>query len=195
MFSPLKFVAPLLLLAPLAMAETGTAVAADDAARANALAQQLGARLKTALETAMQQGGPMAAITVCRDQAQVIAADVSRDSGWTVRRTALRVRNHANAPDIWEQQVLASFANAAAQGADIGTLTAQATDSVAAGSEGRRWRYMKAIPTGQVCTVCHGSNIDPALAAAIKASYPEDQATGFAPGSLRGAFSVSRFLP
>lgn len=193
-FGSLKFVAPLLLLTPLAMAETGTVAAVDDTARANALTQQLGARLKTALETAMQQGGPMAAITVCRDQAQVIAADVSRGSGWTVRRTALRVRNPANAPDVWEQQVLASFA-AAAQGADIGTLTAQATDNVTAGSEGRRWRYMKAIPTGQVCTVCHGSNIDPALAAAIKASYPEDQATGFAPGSLRGAFSVSRFLP
>ena len=194
MFGSLKFVAPLLLLAPLAMAETGTVAAADDTARANALTQQLGARLKTALETAMQQGGPMAAIAVCRDQAQAIAADVSRDSGWTVRRTALRVRNPANAPDAWEREVLASFATAAAQGTDIGTLSAQKTDSDTAGSAGRRWHYMKAIPTGQVCTVCHGSNIDPALAAAIKASYPEDQATGFAPGTLRGAFTLSKPL-
>ena len=51
---------------------------------------------------------------------------------------------------------------------------------------------MKAIPTGEVCLKCHGSNVAPDVKAAIGELYPEDQATGFKAGELRGAFSVSK---
>lgn len=181
----------MLFMASFAMAD-GAAPPADDVARANALSQQLGGRLKAALETALQQGGPMAAITVCREQAQAIAAEVSHNSGWTVGRTALRVRNPANAPDDWERQILEGFAQAAEEGANVAGLSFHETTG---NGEARRWRYMKAIPTAPVCTTCHGSNVDPALLDAIRAAYPDDQATGFAPGSLRGAFTVSRPAP
>jgi len=56
-------------------------------------------------------------------------------------------------------------------------------------------RYMKAIPTGPQCVVCHGENVAPALAETIQRLYPDDQATGFAPGDLRGAFTVTVELP
>lgn len=183
--------AVLLFMAPFALAD-GMASPADDAARANALSQQLGGRLKAALEAALQQGGPMTAITVCRDQAQALTAEVSRDSGWTVGRTALRVRNPANAPDAWERQILEGFAQAAEEGANVAGLSFHETTG---SGDARRWRYLKAIPTAPLCTTCHGSNVDPALQEAIRAAYPDDQATGFAPGSLRGAFTVSRPVP
>lgn len=191
MFMRLPSTAAMLVMASLAIAETPTSPISD-LARANALSQQLGGRLKAALEAAMQQGGPMAAVTVCRDQAGVIAGEVSRDSGWTVGRTALRVRNPANAPDAWERQILEGFALAAEDGANVAGLSFHETTG--AGDQ-RRWRYMRAIPTGPVCAVCHGSNVDPALKEAIRAAYPDDQATGFAPGSLRGAFTISRPAP
>ena len=54
--------------------------------------------------------------------------------------------------------------------------------------------YMKAIPVKQLCTVCHGTRVDPGLAAAIRARYPEDRATGFRVGELRGAFTLTRPL-
>ena len=60
---------------------------------------------------------------------------------------------------------------------------------------GRVGRYMKAIPTGPQCVLCHGENIAPDLRETIQRLYPEDQATGFAPGELRGAFSVRVQLP
>jgi len=41
-----------------------------------------------------------------------------------------------------------------------------------------------------MCLACHGDNIAPEVTAAIRAHYPEDQATGFATGQLRGAFSI-----
>ncbi|MCP3704745.1 MAG: DUF3365 domain-containing protein, partial [Alteromonas sp.] len=52
------------------------------------------------------------------------------------------------------------------------------------------YRYMKAIPTAELCLNCHGSNINQDVAAKLKQLYPSDQATGFNRGDIRGAFSV-----
>jgi hypothetical protein len=41
-----------------------------------------------------------------------------------------------------------------------------------------------------LCLVCHGETLAPEIAAQIAAQYPEDQATGFADGDLRGVFWV-----
>jgi hypothetical protein len=54
-------------------------------------------------------------------------------------------------------------------------------------------RYMKAIPLAEKpCAVCHGTNVDPDLRAEILEFYPEDEAVGFKPGEIRGAFTMSR---
>ncbi|MGM0774574.1 MAG: c-type heme family protein, partial [Pseudomonadota bacterium] len=39
---------------------------------------------------------------------------------------------------------------------------------------------------------CHGKSIDPEVKAKLDELYPEDQATGFSEGDLRGAFVVTR---
>ncbi|MNT54386.1 hypothetical protein D3C72_1915480 [compost metagenome] len=56
------------------------------------------------------------------------------------------------------------------------------------------FRLMKAIPTGEPCLACHGQNLKPELAAVIDQRYPQDQARGFAPGELRGAFTLRRSM-
>ncbi len=54
------------------------------------------------------------------------------------------------------------------------------------------FRCTKAIPTAaEPCLMCHGSGLDPALKAEIERLYPDDQATGFKAGELRGAFTVT----
>ena len=139
--------------------------------------------LQTALQTAMRDGGPIAAIEVCQLQALPITASISEQQKLHIRRTALKLRNPANAPDDWEAQQLADFAARAERGESLATME---TVSRADGE----FRYMKAIPTGAACTGCHGTQIAEPLATALKERYPADQATGFAPGDLRGAFSV-----
>jgi hypothetical protein len=42
--------------------------------------------------------------------------------------------------------------------------------------------------------VCHGELIATDVLQKIRAVYPLDQATGFKPGDLRGAFSVTKAL-
>ncbi len=51
---------------------------------------------------------------------------------------------------------------------------------------------MKAIPmAAEPCAACHGTDVKPDVKSEIDKLYPQDQATGFKPGELRGAFTIS----
>lgn len=58
----------------------------------------------------------------------------------------------------------------------------------------KQLRFMKALPTGSVCLNCHGSNIKPEVQAKITELYPEDKATGYQEGQVRGAIVVLKTL-
>jgi hypothetical protein len=53
---------------------------------------------------------------------------------------------------------------------------------------------MKALPVGDVCTKCHGSNIDEKVQAKITELYPDDKATGYSKGQVRGAVVILKDL-
>jgi hypothetical protein len=148
------------------------------------LTRQFQQRLKAELEAAIAQGGPVGAIAVCRDKAPAIAQELSAASGALVSRTALRVRNPANAPQPWQREVLLRFQDRMAAGEAADGLESIETPA------GEGARYMKAIPTGPLCLTCHGSSLSAEVQSALRSMYPEDAATGFAVGDLRGAFSV-----
>ncbi len=143
--------------------------------------------LRAELMKALEAGGPAGAIDVCSRRAPEIAARLSRETGWNVGRTSLRYRNPDSAPDEWERRVLERFEARRASGGDIRSLEyAQVVE------EGGRqvFRYMKAIPTRRPCLACHGENLDPEVAARIRERYPDDRATGFRVGGIRGAFTI-----
>lgn len=156
---------------------------------ARAAAGALGSRLKARLMAAMQEGGPQAAIGVCADEAPQIAREVSKETGFTVGRTALRVRNPENAPDAWETEQLEHFIEAVRAGAVIDELeVAEITQD-----QGETmFRWAKPIPLGPMCATCHGEAVSPDLLSEIEARYPDDAATGFAIGEVRGMFTVSQ---
>lgn len=52
------------------------------------------------------------------------------------------------------------------------------------------FRYMKAIPTKGLCLTCHGEALTEPVKATLAELYPEDKATGFKVGDIRGAFSI-----
>ncbi len=148
------------------------------------LTRQFQQRLKAELEAAIAQGGPVSTIGVCRERAPVIAKELSAASGALVSRTALRVRNRGNTPLPWQRDVLLRFQERMAAGEPADGLEWLETPA------GEGARYMKAIPTGPLCLTCHGSDLAADVQAALRGTYPEDAATGFAVGDLRGAFSV-----
>jgi hypothetical protein len=154
-------------------------------------AARLGKQLKAELVSALESAGPTGGVEVCRDRAPEIAASVSGD-GFSVGRTALRLRNPDNAPDAWERDVLQQFADRLEQGAEPASLEhweVRETDGQRVG------RWMKAIPMQPQCRTCHGTDVAEPLAETIESLYPEDRATGFEVGELRGAFTVRVALP
>lgn len=153
--------------------------------------KELGGALQGELGTAMKSGGPADAVEVCRVKASAIAAEISKKAGMKVARTSLRLRNPNNTSDAWELGVLVQFEARKAAGQDPAVLE---HFEVIAENGRKTFRYMKAIAIapGAPCLVCHGEKIDPAVSARLKTLYPNDRATGFKTGDLRGAFTVTQ---
>jgi hypothetical protein len=177
----------LVLLAVLAPGQAMSQDAPGWVADSREAARQLGSRLMAELTTALATS-PAAAIRVCSERAPAIAAEVSAATGATVGRTAARYRNPSNAPAGWQQRGLEYIAGQLAAGAAPGTIEFTEV-AVLDGGQERRW--MKPIMTAPLCLGCHGTTLAPEVATAIGERYPDDLATGFAAGDLRGAFYVT----
>ncbi|WP_027856709.1 Tll0287-like domain-containing protein [Marinobacterium jannaschii] len=169
----------------------GAAEPAELKAEAKQAMMALAKNLSGELKTAMKSGGPGAAIEVCNTKALPITAQISEQQGWQIGRTSLKLRNAENKPDAWELKVLQQFADQAAQGANLKTLAY--SEVVDVGGQ-QQFRMMKAIPVQDKCLACHGSDIAAPVAAKLQQLYPQDQATGFKAGDLRGAFSLKKML-
>lgn len=148
------------------------------------IAMTMQAQLKAELMAAMAAVGPAAAIGVCRTRAPAIAAQAGNTAGVRVSRTALRLRNPANAPDAASRAVLVQFAQRLRAGAAPESLEHFAP------APGGSARFMKAIVIQPPCLACHGDDIAGPVRQALRELYPADAATGFAVGELRGAVVV-----
>jgi hypothetical protein len=149
--------------------------------------------LKGELTKAMKQGGPLNAIQVCNKTAPAIAHAMSEIHNMKVGRTSLKPRNPENSPDAWEAQVLKNFEERRAAGEDPAKM---AYYEVVEENGQKTFRFMKAIgmpPLEKMpCLKCHGTNIDPKVAAKLDELYPEDKARGYKPDQIRGAFTISQ---
>lgn len=165
---------------------------AQEVADSRATVKEFMQQLKGELQQGMQAGGPVNAIAVCKDRAPAIAAGLGERKGLDIGRTSLKVRNPGNTPDIWEKAVLEEFEQRKLAGEDPAGIEFHAT----AGQEDKTvFRYMKAIPTAELCVACHGAVLAPDVEAKLAELYPEDQARGYSPGDIRGAFTITRALP
>lgn len=170
-----------LALAAVAACSAPDQPAADETADDTALEQ--GAELlmpfkkdlKQALQAGMQNG-PIEAISACRIQAREIAENLSV-GGVTVGRSSHRLRNPANIAPDWVTPILDGYVS------DPASRSPQSTELA-----GGRVGYVEPIMIQPMCLACHGETIAPELQAKLAELYPEDQATGFGEGDLRGVF-------
>lgn len=157
--------------------------------KAKAAIDIFAAALQAELQLAIKEGGPVNAIDVCHTKALPITQAIAMEQGLGLSRVSLRNRNPANAPEDWQAAVLQSFQSRKDQGEDTASLSWHEIADV----DGRQqFRFMKAIPTAPLCLQCHGSVMTPEVEARLNELYPQDQATGFETGDIRGAFVVTR---
>ncbi len=140
------------------------------------------APFKENLKAALQQGmaqGPDAAVNACQSKAPVIAAALSAQ-GLAMGRSSERLRNPANAPSPWMQDMLSHYRQYPAD---------RQARYVALNSN--RVGYAEPITVQPMCLACHGSQLAPSVSQALATLYPNDQATGYEVGDLRGIFWVT----
>ncbi len=113
----------------------------------------------------MAAGGPANAIGVCSVAAPKIAADKSAAKQMATGRTSLKLRQPNNKPDAWEMQQLLRFEERKAAGENPATI--EFAEYVETGGQ-RVFRYMKAIPTAELCLACHGGTLVPEVTAKLK---------------------------
>lgn len=154
---------------------------------AQAFMQDLGGKLKSLLE----KGDTENAIVVCKQMAPALAADYSKD-GWIVKRVSLKARNKTiGTPDSWERRELESFDRHHESGEPTEELEMSSTVDE---SDGLWFRYLKAIPVQPMCLECHGmpDEISDRVKTILAKEYPNDDATGYRVGEIRGAVSIKR---
>lgn len=155
-------------------------------ALANQLLDKLTVDLRTRLTEAMNQGGPAAAIEVCATEAQRITASVPEIAGADVEaevgRSSLKLRNSANRGPDWVRRWLDTQGERPAEG-----VTGPAAVVTLGGKPIAR--VLRPIAVQGMCLTCHGpaEAIPPEVQKVLKARYPEDKATGYGVGALRGA--------
>ncbi len=147
--------------------------------------------LKGELQAALEEGGPVTAISICKLKAPRLTKEFSSLSGWYIARTSLKLRNPNNHPDAWEKNVLEQFEVLDTNGEDLTNMEYSEEILI----DGKKiFRYMKAIQIQDLCLNCHGEHIKPGIKRILTQLYPNDQATGFKKGDLRGAFTLAKSL-
>ena len=182
---------PLLLLVTFARAQESGALLEETRKKALPVLP----KVVKAMQQAVNDGGAVGAIPVCKVMAPQLLQEMRDQTGWSIRRVSLKTRNPATGtPDLWEVRQLADFNIRVAGGAKPETLETSEIITEANGS--RTFRYMKALPVADVCLKCHGADtaLPADLRTALAKDYPHDQATGYAAGDVRGALSVKRPL-
>jgi hypothetical protein len=130
--------------------------------------------------TAAKRDGLPAAIEACATAAPSLAKAASVD-GLTVGRARPTSRaipptpRSAGRPRPWPASRPRSRPAPPSRGA---SWTATGPDGTT--------RYAEPLVIGPPCVTCHGAELSPEVKAALAARYPDDRATGYAQGDLRG---------
>ena len=146
--------------------------------------------LKSVLLANMKEGGPLKAVNVCSDTATQLTDFYSETMGITVKRISFKNRNVNNTPDAFEEKALMIFNNLHKED------KLNKNSSLFELSENGVAKLVKPILIGAPCLTCHGdeAQISEEVAKVIMEKYPEDKATGYKVGDLRGAISVTAKL-
>ncbi len=144
------------------------------------------ASLSGNLKAAMTAGGPENAIKFCNINAQPLTDSLSKAFKARIKRTSLKLRNPLNRPDSLEIYILDLYAQIEKmQKPMVGKTLLSKENEV---------RYFAPIVLKAQCLLCHGTvgrEVKEETYALIKKYYPDDQATGYREGQLRGIWSIN----
>lgn len=126
----------------------------------------------------MRKQGPKAAIRVCNMEASGLTSQIAKKHNVGIGRTSHKLRNPNNKPPEWMKDY-----NIVKERIDR-QIVLKREDSLAVASP---------IHLAEKCATCHGpeDGLNPTIKNELEKRYPQDEATGFEAGDLRGWFWVT----
>jgi hypothetical protein len=152
--------------------------------KADTIALAAQKRLIQALSKAIDEGGIPYAIDFCHTNALVIKDSLSGIYGAEVARISAHYRNPVDKPNAAELEILQAWQQLP-EGETLEMKIHYATQTVTV--------YKPILIGMPTCLKCHGGaeDMDVDTRVAIQQKYPEDLATGYRLGELRGAWKIS----
>jgi hypothetical protein len=144
------------------------------------LVQKLGGELKTQMQTS----GALGALHFCSQNAQILTEQVGKESNTSIKRVSINNRNPINKANKQETALLNEWSNLVKSGKPLPSHILVKTSDTSTSY------YKPIVINNEACLKCHG-NIEGDLAKAIAIAYPEDKATGYKMGDLRGMIVIS----
>jgi len=141
--------------------------------------------LSSNLQQAMAEGGIENALKFCNIQAIPLTESVSSEYQVKLRRASHRPRNPANRADSLEMTIIKNYLKQIEESGELKPVVHERKHGVS-------FHAPIKIPN-QFCLNCHGTpgkNIAEADLKVLKKLYPNDEATGFEVGELRGIWSI-----
>lgn len=144
--------------------------------------------LSTKLNAAMAEHGIAGAVQFCNQAAYPLTDTLSKMYDCSIRRVSLHPRNPLNQANEFEFAILENWEKDVKNNVDpVAVVQELAPDTI---------MYYGPIRIQQGCLNCHGK-IETEIATEVRSRltelYPDDRATGYALGDLRGMWSI-RFV-
>lgn len=157
--------------------------------RGKAVVAETFSLLSSNLQSAIQQGGISNALPFCSLAASPLTAGMAGKHGVTIRRVTHKARNPAGQADATELAILQQFEAAL----PAATATNPPPPIVTNFTANTATFFTPIVLNHELCLKCHGEpgkNIATENIAVIQRLYPQDRATGFKLGDLRGAWRI-----
>ena len=132
----------------------------------------------------LKEGGKEHALSFCNVQAITLTDSMSQNLKHRIRRVSDKARNPNNKASAEELKVLAEYQQALESKEELGPRMLN--------NENGNYGYFP-ILTNPMCLQCHGkigAELETDFYQKVQQLYPEDEATGYGPGELRGMWVV-----
>jgi outer membrane murein-binding lipoprotein Lpp len=134
---------------------------------------------------AIEEGGVKHATEYCQLQASPLIDSLSKTYQADISRVSDKYRNQENKPDELDLKVIEDYRRQLSEGHELQAhLEGKGTQVI---------YYSPIIILNPLCLQCHGEpgkTMETENAKFIKTKYPEDKATGYTLGELRGVWRV-----
>ncbi len=134
----------------------------------------------------MKEGGPSQAIPFCNVAVNPLTEGVAKEYNVSIKRTSHKIRNEKNNPNEKEEEILNQYLASLSKGEKLKPI-------VSKGKDGKVHFYAPMKLEGK-CMACHGTvgkEVTVKTDSLIKSLYPNDKATGFNVGDLRGIVNIT----